>query len=440
MQLLSTLLCGVVASSAAVSAGWTSTDSKGRTPRSRPHSTPNPYSPGKSNPPSAPRTKTCFVNALGGGADDGPSILAAAKACNHGGKVALLDPLYTIGTALDLKFLDRVDIVIQGRVLFTPDITYWVNNSFKYAFQDSSTFWKIGGKDVNIYGGGTLDGNGQVWYDAFASDKTLKRPILLSLDGLNGGSVTGIKMVQSPNWFNIAIDSSNVIYSDLNISVKSNSTNDAKNTDGFDTYRSDTITIQNSVIFNGDDCVSFKPNSTNVVVQGLQCTGSHGISVGSLGQYPKEFDLVENVLVYNISMTDASDGARIKVWPGIDSDFQPGLSGGGGSGLVKNITYRDFRNKNNDYIIELTGCYGQKNLTLCAQFPSKVQMQDILFEKFTGTSSKKYDPIVGTLVCSSQASCKNVVARNINVSAPSGKPQKWTCNNIDKTLLAISCA
>lgn len=144
--------------------------------------------------------------------------------------MALLDPLYTIGTALDLKFLDRVDIVIQGRVLFTPDITYWVNNSFKYAFQDSSTFWKIGGKDVNIYGGGTLDGNGQVWYDAFASDKTLKRPILLSLDGLNGGSVTGIKMVQSPNWFNIAIDSSNVIYSDLNISVKSNSTNDAKNT------------------------------------------------------------------------------------------------------------------------------------------------------------------------------------------------------------------
>lgn len=83
---------------------------------------------------------------------------------------------------------------------------------------------------MNIYGGGTLDGNGQVWYDAFASDKTLKRPILLSLDGLNGGSVTGIKMVQSPNWFNIAIDSSNVIYSDLNISVKSNSTNDAKNT------------------------------------------------------------------------------------------------------------------------------------------------------------------------------------------------------------------
>ena len=118
--------------------------------------------------------------------------------------------------------------------------------------------------------------------------------------------------------------------------------------DGFDTYRSDTITIQNSIISNGDDCVSFKPNSTNVVVQGLQCTGSHGISVGSLGQYPKEFDLVENVLVYNISMTDASDGARIKVWPGIDSDFQPGLSGGGGSGLVKNITYRDFRNKNND--------------------------------------------------------------------------------------------
>lgn len=54
------------------------------------------------------------------------------------------------------------------------------------------------------------------------------------------------------------------------------------------------------------DCVSFKPNSTNILVQNLHCNGSHGISVGSLGQYKGEVDIVENVLVYNISMFNAS--------------------------------------------------------------------------------------------------------------------------------------
>jgi galacturan 1,4-alpha-galacturonidase len=65
----------------------------------------------------------------------------------------------------------------------------------------------------------------------------------------------------------------------------------------WDTYRSDNIVIQNSHIDNGDDCVSFKPNSTNIVVQNLICNGSHGISVGSLGQYKGEVDIVKNIYV-----------------------------------------------------------------------------------------------------------------------------------------------
>lgn len=54
------------------------------------------------------------------------------------------------------------------------------------------------------------------------------------------------------------------------------------------------------------DCVSFKSNTTDIVVQNLLCNGSHGISVGSLGQYKNEVDIVQNVLVYNTSMLNAS--------------------------------------------------------------------------------------------------------------------------------------
>jgi galacturan 1,4-alpha-galacturonidase len=155
----------------------------------------------------------------------------------------------------------------------------------------------------------------------------------------------------------------------MDLSAASTSNNAAKNTDGWDIYRSDNVVIQDSHIKNGDDCVSFKPNSTNIVVQGLVCNGSHGISVGSLGQYVLEYDIVENVYVYNTSMSDASDGARIKIWPGINTPFQPSLSGGGGSGYVRNVTYENFENANNDWAIELTQCYGQSNQTICNMYP-----------------------------------------------------------------------
>jgi galacturan 1,4-alpha-galacturonidase len=115
--------------------------------------------------------------------------------------------------------------------------------------------------------------------------------------------------------------------------------------------------------------VSFKPNSTNVCVQGLDCYGSHGISIGSLGQYVNETDIVENIYIYNNSLTNSSDGARIKVWPGIQTSFQTLLNGGGGLGRVRNVTYNLFRNVNNDRAITITQCYGQKNQTLCSEHP-----------------------------------------------------------------------
>ena len=106
-----------------------------------------------------------------------------------------------------------------------------------------------------------------------------------------------------------------------------------------------------------------------MLVQNLHCNGSHGISVGSLGQYVGETDIVENVYVYNISMFNASDGARIKVWPGSPAELSGDLQGGGGTGSVKNVTYDTMSVSNVDYAIEITQCYGQSNFTLCNEYP-----------------------------------------------------------------------
>jgi hypothetical protein len=74
------------------------------------------------------------------------------------------------------------------------------------------------------------------------------------------------------------------------------------------------VSITNSTINNYDDCVSFKPNSTNIVVSHLNCNGSHGISVGSLGQYAGETDIVANISASYVNMANAQVRMSLRMW------------------------------------------------------------------------------------------------------------------------------
>ncbi|QSZ31235.1 hypothetical protein DSL72_000798 [Monilinia vaccinii-corymbosi] len=389
---------------------------------------------------STPRNRTCHVSSLGSGLDDSPALLAAIKSCNNGGIVQLNETLYTISTALDIHSLQSIDFNISGTIQFPPNIQYWTANSFKYAFQDSSAFWQWGGNDINWYGGGTIDGNGQPWWDAFAKDKSLGRPILFVMNGVNGGSMSNLNMKSPPDWFNFITGSQDVLVSGMTLTAVTNNSNPVKNSDGWDTYLSSHITIQNSTIINTDDCVSFKPNSSSILVQNLDCTGSHGISVGSLGQYVGVTDIVEDVYIYNNKLSKSSDAARIKVWAGAvpNSDGTLPYGAGGGDGIVRNITYDGMTVVSDDYSIELTSCY-MSSTADCNAYPTKMIIQDVVFKNFTGVSSKKHDPKVGSLVCSSAASCINISAQNVNITTPSGKTAKWTCTNMDRALLDINC-
>jgi galacturan 1,4-alpha-galacturonidase len=371
--------------------------------------------------------------------DDSTYILNALHSCNNGGHVVFAEGLkYTIGTALDLTFLEHIDIDIQSYIQFTNDTTYWQANSFKFIFQNVTSFFKLGGNDVNIYGGGTIDGNGQVWYDLYAANIYTLRPVLIGIDGLHNSILSDLVLRYSPEYYHFVANATNVIFDNINIAGHSTSINVAKNTDGWDTYRSSGLVIQNSVINNGDDCVSFKPNSTDILVQNLWCNGSHGISVGSLGQYKGEYDIVQNVYVFNVSMHNTTDGGRIKVWPNTPSAVSGDLQGGGGSGMVKNITYDTMLIDNVDYAIEVDQCYGQSNLTLCLEFPSPLTITDVLFKNFNGKTSKKYQPEIGTFACSSATVCNNIVASGINVVSPNGTNLAY-CLNVPQADLDVTC-
>jgi galacturan 1,4-alpha-galacturonidase len=405
----------------------------------RPNIQPGPIQPYKAFPKSTPRTKTCFVKpSCTEGRDDGPKIMAAMKDCNDGGTV-VLDKEYNVCSPMDLRFLKHIDIAITGTITWCDDVDHWLPLLFKYEYQYAAAQWVIGGEDVNIYGAGvgTLDGKGQKWYDRFDTNRTLIRPTLIVTDGLHGGSITGLKMRNSAKWHNLIANSSDILISDFDIYSRSTSAYEAKNLDGWDTYRSDNIVIQNSWVVHDDDCVSFKPNSTNIIIQGLTCFGSHGISVGSLGQYPKSFDIVENVYIYNNTLHGASDSARIKVWPGAETDFQPDLGGGGGAGYVRNITYDGFYGTNNDAAIKIDQCYGEKNATRCAEFPSKMNISDIVFKNFNIETNTRYAPRAGDLICSGPGTCVNIQAKNISVTVPGSGEKYWDCRYVDEDLLEL---
>ncbi|TLD18871.1 extracellular exo-polygalacturonase [Venturia nashicola] len=318
------------------------------------------------------RNKTCVAESYNDPKiDDAKNILQAIHDCNSGGHVIFAErQKYTIASPMNLTGLTAMDLDIQGTLSFpSTNLTYWQNASFDLKYQNATSFFILGGHDINVYGSGTIQGNGQAWWDAFVKDKALKRPVLFAIVGLEKGSVSGISMRNSPLWHNVIVNSSDVVYSGLQLRSTSSNGNFEKNTDGWDVYRSERVTIENSTVTNGDDCVSLKPNSTSILVQNLICNGTHGISVGSLGQYVSQTDYVEDVLVRNISMFNSSEGARIKVWSDSYSEKSATLTGGGGRGLVKNVTYDGMFLDNVDYGLTITQCYGQDDEEKCFRHP-----------------------------------------------------------------------
>lgn len=136
-----------------------------KSPSKRPELSYEPNAPFLDLPASPSRNRTCFVKSHDDlTTDDSEYILSALHECNHGGQVVFPQgTTCVVGTALDLQFLKHVDIDIQSYIQFTNDTDYWQENAFYQTFQNATTFFQLGGEDVNVYGGGMLDGNGQVW-------------------------------------------------------------------------------------------------------------------------------------------------------------------------------------------------------------------------------------------------------------------------------------
>ena len=193
--------------------------------------------------------------------------------------------------------LDNTVWMLGGYLTFsTHNLNEWIKNSYDWEFQNQKLAFIVTGNNFVIdgQGKGGIDGGGQAWYDyAKGYGNKYGRPMSLALKGAKNAVVRGFNIIQPQFWAHVVIESQNVAYDNCVVNA-TNYNPDAdyermswlQNTDGIDTYRSSNVAIRNFVYQGGDDCIAFKPNSTNIAVSNVTCIGGTGIAFGSIGQYP----------------------------------------------------------------------------------------------------------------------------------------------------------
>jgi len=171
-----------------------------------------------------------------------------------------------------------------------------------------------GAHDLKISGAGTIDGQGQVWWDAFRTNSKIPhRPNLIKLRDCTRVSVTGVKLINSPMFHLVPQNCTDVTIEKITIRSPENS----PNTDGIDPSGWNFL-ISDCHIDTGDDNIAIKPvrggrkpGNKNYVVKGCAFVHGHGMSIGggSAGG-------LEDLTVSDCTFDQTDRGLRIKTLRG----------------------------------------------------------------------------------------------------------------------------
>jgi polygalacturonase len=160
--------------------------------------------------------------------------------------------------------------------------------------------------DVEISGAGTIDGQGQAWWNAFAANPALARPVQMDLGAITGLEITGIRLQNSPSPHIRLNYNTNVTVTSVTIyTVPAPGQSPAKNTDGVDMGNLFKVYFANNSITCGDDNVV--TGGKYIDVENCTFGAGHGCSIGSHTE-----DGVSFVTVHNCTFNGTTVGIRMK--------------------------------------------------------------------------------------------------------------------------------
>ncbi|KAL9073775.1 MAG: hypothetical protein Q9157_004621 [Trypethelium eluteriae] len=388
---------------------------------------PPPYHP-------PPKVKECVVQPHPSGGDSAPAILDAFRMCGQDGKIAFLNETYHVNSVMTTTGLKNCEVEINGTLLWGTDINYWLNSSLPMGYQNQSTAWQFGGTNVHLHGHGygTLNGNGQVWYDFNKGQSNYpRRPHQITFTGLYDSVIENMRFVQSQMWTMTVIHASNVLLQNIYVSSTSNDSASTDNTDGADTIYANNITFRNWDVTNGDDCISQKANSTNILMEDITCHGGTGIAIGSIGQYNGRFETIQNVTARRVHAIRTQYIAYIKTWTGVATGYPPN-GGGGGLGFIQNLTFSELEAVNTSIPFGITQCTSYNGATPDCD-TSKFNIRDVKFVHANGTLSAAANETVAQMQCSAAAPCPGIEVKDVAVTELVGgqKAYQYQCDSVE---------
>ncbi|KAF2139577.1 glycoside hydrolase family 28 protein [Aplosporella prunicola CBS 121167] len=367
--------------------------------------------------------KECIVQPGEYGSDDAVAIKSAFDECGHGGKVVFLNETYNINSVMNTTGLEDCEIELRGTLLWSTDISYWLNNSISIGYQNQTTAWVFGGRKIHWqgFGYGTFDGNGQVWYDFVNGTSNYpRRPQQLLIWETYDSVFEGIRFVQSQMWTMTITKSNSVLLQDIYVNSTSNNSAPTQNTDGVDTIYASNITFNRWHVINGDDAISSKANSSDIFVNDCIFEDGQGIAIGSIGQYNGVYEFIENFHVRNITLKNTS---YVKTWTGVQKGYPPN-GGGGGIGCMYDVQHISTRG--NLGIDQCTSYNGQEGDCDTSEF----QISDLYWGNISGTTKSEY---AAELQCSAEAPCPGVEITNVTLTEveTGTSVDSYQCSNVE---------
>lgn len=169
-----------------------------------------------------------------------------------------------------------------------------------------------------------------------------------------------------------------------------------------------------------------KANSTNILVQNSTFYNGDGMAMGSIGQFPGQYEIIENVTARDITTYRTEYAGYAKTWTGVEQGIPPN-GGGGGLGLMKNITFTNFTVHDSYQLFSVTQCNSYIGATGGCD-TSQYQIEDLTWGDMKGTVKTN---VVASLQCSGSAPCTGVNISNVAFTVNGTVPATgFLCSNV----------
>lgn len=376
--------------------------------------------------------KVCDVRRYGAKGDGTSKDTAAVQkaidvcaAAKGGGIVEVPDGTFVIGPIL-LKSNITLRLEKAATLLGSPDRADYSKYTFARHPTVQPLVSSLNGDNISIIGEGTIDGNGQVWWDyvkgvpnAGVLGTDHPRPMGVVFDHSTHIRMDGVTVQNSGFWQIVPYYSKGLIFHNLRILAPK-----SPNTDAIDPFSSSDIIIDHVFSSVGDDNIAIKSGeinspgpddpSRNIAITDCTFENGHGLSIGS-----EISGGVQNVHAERIHFKGTDQGIRIKAARDRGHD-------------VSNISYKDITMEDVKTAILITEYYGHATPT-DEEAPSEPvtrltpKFHDISIENVTATNSGSAGSIVGL----PESPVLGLSIKNVKIAAKTGLSIAYATVSLD---------